>query len=114
MHVLEKYHQRLRTGLLVNKFLPALRPLLTRVEYSSIRDKEGNVAQVDELIDIMLTKEDGRFVDFCTVLEENGYEHWARTLQEEVDDKEGKLICLHVPWSCRVLGFHLSNNGVAT
>lgn len=87
---LKKYHQRLRTGLLVGNFLPVLRLLLTEVEYSRVDGREDNIARVDELIEILLTKDNKHFDGFCSALEENGYEHWAKTLGQEVG-VEGKL-----------------------
>ena len=94
---LKEHHQRLRPGLLVGNILPALRPMLTDVEYSRVREREDNVARVDELIEILLTKENRHFDDFCAALEENGYGHWARKLREGL----GKLTCRSVPLMCR-------------
>ena len=71
----------------MQNILPALRPLLTDVEYFRVDGKEGNVAQVDEFIKILLTKEFRHFDTFCTVLANNGYEHWAKTLREEVREE---------------------------
>ena len=82
---LRKHHQGLRTGLLVGNILPVLRPVLTDAEYSHIRGREDNSSRVDELIDVLLTKENRHFDAFCTALEQNGYEHWARKLQKEVE-----------------------------
>ena len=75
-------HQELRTGILVKNILPSLRPYLTDIEYSQVRDQTGNVAQVDELVKILLTKENRHFNGFCRVCERNGYSHWARRLKE--------------------------------
>ena len=69
--------------------MPALHPLLTRVEYLHVEDKEDNVAKVDELVSILLTKEYKHFVRFCTVLDNNGYEYWAKALRGEVDGDKG-------------------------
>ena len=88
---LRSHHQALRTGLLVGNVLPALRPVLTDVEYSRVREREDNISRVDELIETLLTKENRHFDAFCAVLERNGYEHWARTLQEEARREDGKL-----------------------
>ena len=88
---LKEYQQALRAGLLIGNILPALRTLLTDVEYSRVREREDNVASVDELIEILLTKENRHFDDFCAAVERNGYEHWAKTLRKEVDVVEGKL-----------------------
>ena len=95
--LLKKYQQDLRTGLLLRNILPILRPLLTDVEYSCVRDGEDNVAKVDELVEILLTKDNRHFDDFCAALEENGYGHWARKLREGL----GKLTCRSVPLMCR-------------
>ena len=83
------HHQSLRTGVVLKNILPALRIQLTPVEYSGVEDKEGNVAKVDELVRILLTKEDKHFEGFCTALDNNGYEHWAKTLRGEVDGVKG-------------------------
>lgn len=92
---LREYHQDLRTGVIINNILPALRPLLTDVEYANVRDQQGNVARVDELIDILLTKDNVLFDGFCEALKENGYKHWAKTLREKVGAREGKqLSCM--------------------
>ena len=88
---LTKHHQALRTGLPVVYILPTLRPLLTDVEYSRVRAGEDNIAKVDEFIEILLTKENRHFEEFCATLEQNGYKHWAKTLREEIDDVQSKL-----------------------
>ena len=88
---LRRHHQGLRTGLLVGNILPALRPVFTDAEYSRIRDREDNISRVDELIMILLKKENSHFDAFCTALEKNGYEHWAKKLQKHVDEIEGEL-----------------------
>ena len=82
---LRRHHQGLRTGIRVGNILPALRSVLTDAEYSRIRDREDNASRVDELIDVLLTKENRHFDAFCDALEQNGYEHWARRLQNEVE-----------------------------
>ena len=51
------HHQSLRGDLIIENILPAFRPLLTKVEYSRVDGKEDNVAKVDELIRILVTKE---------------------------------------------------------
>ena len=74
---------------MVGNILHALRPVLTDAEYSRIRDREDNASRVDELIEILLTKKNRHFDAFCTALEQNGYEHWARKLQNKSDEMEG-------------------------
>ena len=87
---LRQCHQRLRDGITVMNVLPALRPVLTDVEYSCVSDRRGNKARVDELLKILITKENMHFDRFRTALEENGYEHWAETLTESMATGEGK------------------------
>ena len=74
-------HQDLRSGLIVENILPALRPYLTDIEYLRVESQTGNVAQVDELVKILLTKENRHFDEFCRVCERNGYQHWAQLLR---------------------------------
>ena len=76
-------HQGLRTKLIVKNILPAFRPCLTDIEYLQVESQTGNVAQVDELVKILLTKEDRHFDEFCRVCERNGYRHWARQLRAD-------------------------------
>ena len=78
---LKDNHQELRTGLIVNSVLPKFRPYLTDVEYSLVEGQSGNVAQVDELVKILLTKENSHIDSFCGVCERNGYPHWAQKLK---------------------------------
>ena len=75
-------HQELRSGLIVENILPDLRPHLTDIEYSRVENQPGNVPQVDELIKILLTKENRHFDEFCRVCQRHGYHHWARRLRE--------------------------------
>ena len=86
---LKNHHQALRTTILVENFLPALHPVLTDVEYTRVRGKEDDIARVDELFNILSTKENRHFDAFCAVLKQNGYEHVAKELQGEVDETEG-------------------------
>ena len=78
-----KHHNALRTNIYVANVLPALRTLLTDVEYLCVDAKEGDVARVDELVKILLTKDESAFDGFCSALEENGYPHLARKLKGE-------------------------------
>lgn len=78
---LKKHHNELRSGILVANFLPALRPLLTDVEYIRIDEKGSTIDSVDELVKILLTKDDSTFDGFCSALETNGYPHWASKLR---------------------------------
>ena len=87
---MKKHQQRLQTGILVQNILPTLRPALTDVEYEQVQAGENNVAKVDELIKILLTKENEHFDAFCEALEGNGYSHRAIPLQEEVGGTIGR------------------------
>lgn len=78
---LRKNHQKFRTKLIVENILPELAPYFTEVEYSRVESKSGNVAQVDELLRILRTKENEHFDGFCRVLERTGYRHWAQQLR---------------------------------
>ena len=77
--MLRKHHQGLRTGIRVGNILPAICSVLRDAEYSGIRDREDKASRVDDLIEILLTKENRHFDTFCTALEKNGYEHCCRT-----------------------------------
>lgn len=55
---------------------------LTEKENATVRDESDNVNQVDELIKVLLTKEDGDFEFFCNVLEKHGYKSWSEKLKE--------------------------------
>ena len=84
---LRQYHLELRTGIIVSHFLPVLHihagGFLTDVEIASIAAKKtgGNLEQVDELIDVLLRKENKDFDYFCDVLERNGCQGWSRKLK---------------------------------
>ena len=81
------HHQSLQSDLLLK--MPALYLLLTRVEYLCREGKEDNVAKVDKLVSILLTKEYKHFEGFCTALDNNGYKYWAKTLRGEVNGDKG-------------------------
>ena len=76
--------------------MPALHSLLTDAEYLSVESKEGDIARVDELVKILLTKDDTVFDGFCSALKMNGYPHWASKLKGE----EGTvLLTVVVSWN---------------
>lgn len=52
------------------------------MENDSIKKKKGYINQVDEWVDILLTKESKHFDYFCDVLEEKGYKVWSDKLRE--------------------------------
>ena len=92
-------HQKLRTGIIVVNFLPELRSLFTDVEYSQVESKLDNVAQVDEVVKILLTKTGKHFDEFCEILERNGYQVWAKRLRNAAGrplkvkgDSEGRAV----------------------
>lgn len=92
---LNEHHQELRTGIIVCNFSPELHKLpLTEIERARIEDKPDNVSRVDELIRILLTKTKEHFDMFCSVLEENGYKHWADRLRGEAN----RYTYMPVPW----------------
>ena len=82
---LRQCHQNLRTQITVTNFLPSLHVdaggFLTDVESASIKSK-GNIEKVDELIDILVKKENRDFDYFCIVLEKEGYVKEANKLRE--------------------------------
>ena len=95
---LRKYHTDLRTGITVTHFLPRLHVyaggFLTDVESDSIKQNRGNVEQVDELIDILVTKENKHFDYFCLVLEKAGCQTWSNRLKEAAGlGKRQQLSC---------------------
>lgn len=73
---LRQYHPDLRTDIIVSHFLPKLHTdaggFLTDVESAHIKETSGTVEQVDELIDILVKKENKDFDYFCDVLEKEG------------------------------------------
>ena len=95
---LKELQQSFRTGILVGNILPTLRSLLTDVEYSQVEDKDTNIARVDELFKILLTKDDWHFDKFCTILEGNGYKHRAKELRKAANGVDGKIIGYHQKW----------------
>ena len=83
---LQRCHQDLRTHITVKDFLPSLHVdadgFLTDMESGRIRKYTGNMEQVDELINILVTKENKDFDHFCVVLEKEGYHVWSKKLRE--------------------------------
>ena len=76
-------HHDLRSGVIVKNILADFRRHLTDIEYLRVDSGPGDIAQVDELVRILLTKENKDFDGFCRVLERNGYPHWGRKLRAE-------------------------------
>ena len=78
-------HQTLRTCIRVNDLLPSLHEqaggFLTEVESTRVKCKEF-IEKVDELIDILVNKENRDFDYFCIVLEKEGYAKDANKLRE--------------------------------
>ena len=78
------HHQDLRTGVIVNNFLPSLHRdaggFLTDFESQEVSSKTSNSSQIDELIQFLLTKEDKAFDLFCRILEKNDYQSWSEKL----------------------------------
>ena len=95
---LRKYHNDLRTGITVTHFLPSLHVyaggFLTDVESDSIKQNRGNVEQVDELIEVLVKKENKDFDYFCVVLEKAGCQMWSNRLKEAAGlGKQQQLSC---------------------
>lgn len=78
---LKHYHSKLRGSCHIANVLPALRQLLTDEEYSRVEDKAGNRGRIDELVAILLDKDESTFDEFCTTLEENGYSQLCNLLK---------------------------------
>lgn len=81
-------HSDLRTGIIVLNFLPDLhkdaKGFLTDVEQARVESmSDDNVKQVDEVVKFLLTKENGHFDAFCTILERSGYTTCASMLKEK-------------------------------
>ena len=74
-------NQHMLSGVLVMDILSNIKPYLTEMECLQVEKELGNVAQVDELISILLTKENHHFDGFCRALECSGYNHLAQQLQ---------------------------------
>ena len=95
---LRQCHPDLRSHLRVNDFLPSLHVhaggFLTDVESGRIRRHTGNIDQVDELIEILVTKDNKDFDHFCVVLEK-GYHVWSEKLREGAGlGKRQQLSCM--------------------
>ena len=96
---LRRYSPELRTGFIVNNLLPDLHcdagGFLTDVESLKISSKSCNVSQVDELIVILLTKENRDFDSFCRVLKKGGCVRWSEKLNQSVSPtKQGMILTL--------------------
>ena len=85
---LRDYQEKIAEVLIVKNIISHLEPYLTKVEYLQVESKLGNMAQVDELFRILLTKGNRHFKGFCHVLEDNGYQHWAQQLRSSTDGAE--------------------------
>ena len=77
-----------RTGIIIKNIFPSLHRdaggFLDDVELDRVTSKEGNVAQVDELWAILLTKENKDFDSFCTIVERNNATR-AKMLREAAE-----------------------------
>ena len=91
--------------LIVKDIISDLEPYLTNIEYLQVKSKLGNMAQVDELFRILLTKGNRHFDGFCHVLEDNGYQHWAQQLRSSTDgaETEGTYVGVLNLGTCTVL-----------
>ena len=84
------HQKRLRTEVIVTRLLHDCRQLLTDVEYSLVSDKskDDNESAMDELINVLLRKEDNDFDRFCSALRTNGYSDWAMKLEAKAREGE--------------------------
>ena len=98
-------HPGLRKELTVSDFLPNIHidvgGFLAEMESDKIKTKYtgGTMDQVDELIDVLVRKENKDFDYFCDVLEKEGYPTCSSRLKEaSVLGKCSKpqyLLCIH-------------------
>ena len=83
---LRQCHPDLRTSIIVRNCLPRLYRdaggFLTDVEKATIIAKESDVFQVDELIEVLVKKENKDFDHFCVILEEDGHCTLSNRLKE--------------------------------
>ena len=78
------HRKRVWKSITVAKFLQDCGQLLTDVEYSRVDDKSAdNDSAVDELFEILLTKEGKDFDTVCSALTANGYEELVARMEEE-------------------------------
>ena len=73
---------------------------MDRAEVLRVKAKTGDMEQMEELINILLGKEDMAFYTFCDLLQRSNYEVWARELKSAAERLKtvGMLntCCLHV------------------
>ena len=73
---------------------------MDRAEVLRVKAKTGDMEQMEELINILLGKEDMAFYIFCDLLERSNYEVWARELKSAAERRKtvGMLntCCLHI------------------
>ena len=73
---------------------------MDRAEVLRVKAKAGDMEQMEELINILLGKEDMAFYTFCDLLQRSNYEVWARELKSAAERLKtvGMLntCCLHV------------------
>ena len=87
---LRQCHPDLRMSVRVADFLVSLHVhaggFLNDVEWTVLIYNErhsGNVELVDQLMEILLNKENGEFDYFCIVLEYEGYKVWSDKLKDD-------------------------------
>ena len=91
-------HSDLRTEIIVSHILPKLHlgadGFLTDVEYATIKESSGNVEQVDQLIGVLLHKENKDFDHFCAVLKKEGCQASSNKLEKAAGlGKRQQLSC---------------------
>ena len=95
-------HQKLRHQLRVNDVLPGFHSFLTMVEYLRVQGAKqtNNIDQVDQLVDILLTKEKKKFKKFLMALRQQGYAGLAARLAKEAGGRTmSDDVCVCIPLS---------------
>ena len=73
---------------------------MDRAEALSVKAKAGDMEQMEELINILLGKEDMALYTFCDLLQRSNYEVWARELQSAAERLKAvgmlNTCCLHI------------------
>ena len=107
-HTLKANHQNLRLKVRMKDVLPGFRSFLTDVEYLQVKgsDKAGNIDQVDQLVEILLTKEKREFEKFLVVLLQEGQSNLAARLADEAGGRTtSDDVCVCIPLTV-LLVFH--------
>ena len=86
---------------------------MSSVEAQSVRDKTGDVQQIEQVIDILLGKGNREFVIFCRMLRQSSYKVWAKALELEADKFKANVGTKHhllsfcCFWGCSRLAYYV-------